>query len=93
MTELEVMIVFFTTLFFTLLYLLKKEVMYGFFVFPMWWIMGLVWLLIDPTGTSSAWSISWVFHAIGWVFLILVMAQIYDMWRLKRRGYEESELD
>lgn len=91
--EVETALVFYTAIFFTSLYVIKKWMIFGIFSFASWWVMGLMYLLLNPTATSTAYSIGWLFHVIGWVFLILVMAQIYDMWKSKKRGYERSVLD
>lgn len=90
--EIETALMFYTTIFFTALYVIKKSLVYGIFTFATWWMLGLLWLVMNPTGTT-AYSIGWFFHVIGWIFLMVVLAEVYDRWQFKKRDYEESELD
>jgi len=90
MYEIEVALTFYTTIFFTALYVIKKTLLFGVLTFATWWILGLVWLLINSTQTSL-YSIGIFFNVVGWIFFLVVMVQIIQSIRM--RNYEESELD
>jgi len=90
MYEIEVALTFYTTVFFTALYVIKKSVLFGILTFATWWMLGLIWLLINQT-QQSLYSIGVFFHAIGWIFFLTVMIQILHVVRM--RNVEESELD
>lgn len=84
-------IVFYTTCFFTLIYIIKKAIVYGVITFGGWMALGLMWLLINPMDTGYA--VALLFNGIGILFLITVIVQLFQELEFRKRGYEESDLD
>jgi len=86
--ELEIMIVFLACLFFTLLYILTIEILFGVITFGLWFAFGLIWILISPMSTSYAFG--FLFQGVGILFLVTVIYQYLRHLDLQK-GYEEEE--
>ena len=89
MIELELFIVFFTSIFFTLLYLGKRELVWGIITFGAWLTTSFMWTMINPMSTT--YSIALFFQGIAFIFLLMVVIQLLG--NLRSRGREESDLD
>jgi len=82
--------VFFAALFFTLLYVISQEVVFGILTWACWFALGLMWMFISPM--STAYTLALLFQAIGFIFLFSTIVKIlksFDFWQSR----EESDLD
>ena len=91
MIELELFIVFFTALFFTLIYVgTKGSTLWGILCYAAWQTFALMWLFIVPMSTS--YLIAWLFEAVSMIFLLAtIVGLLHSAGRLKPR--EHSDLD
>lgn len=89
MIELELFVVFFASIFFTLLYVGRRELLWGAITFGCWQVVGFLWTRIDPM--SSTYSVAILFHSIGILFGLMVVLQWLSAF--KNRNLEPSELD
>lgn len=90
MIELEIFIVFFAALFFTLLYVIAQEIVFGILTWACWFALGMMWMFISPM--STGYTIALLFQAIGFLFLLSTVVKILkalDFWQPR----EESDLD
>lgn len=97
MIGLEAQIVFWTSCFFTVIYILKQHYAWGILSFTCWFTLGWLWLILvaEPMQGSAniyaTYAVALLFHAIGFLFLLLSLAQIFRS--LNPAKYEESDLD
>lgn len=89
MIELELFIVFYTTVFFTLIYVIWKELLFGIISFGGWLAMGMMWFFINPMDTG--YTIALFFHGIGILFLLTVIVQYLRKLDLDRHGLGDDE--
>jgi len=87
--ELEVALVFYAALFFTLLYVWKEHPLFGVLTFGCWFSLGLMWLVIVPMETAYAFA--FLFQGIGVLFLIIVIIQYLQHLNVQKGYGEEDE--
>lgn len=90
MIELEIALVFYTSLFFTLLYVWKEHPLFGVLTFGSWFSLGMMWLVIVPMET--AYGFAFFFQGVGVLFLVVVIYQ-YLSHADVREGRGEPEFD
>jgi hypothetical protein len=91
MIDLEIPLVFYTALFFTLLYIWKQEPLFGVLTFGGWFSLGMMWLLIKPMETAYAFA--FFFQGVGVLFLVAVIVQYISHTDMREGRSEEEEND
>lgn len=90
MIELEIFIVFYTACFFTALYVILQDLVFGVITWSCWFVLGLMWIFINPM--STGYTIAFLFQAIGLMFLLSVIVRILRSFDFLQKP-EESDLD
>ena len=92
MIDVEVVLVFFTALIFSLLFVAKEEVLYGAISFVAWLATGLLWLPLAQESPSyfGTYVVAWLFFGVAVLFLIATIMQLLE--RLRQTA-EQSDLD
>jgi len=89
MIELEVTLVFLTTIFFTLIWIMRNfKIFWGILSSASWMTVGMMWLVITPM--ESHYSIALFFWIVGFLFLVIVIVQYINRLKVKR-GYREPD--
>lgn len=87
---LEMIVVFCTAIFFTILYMGKEKILWGLFAFASWLTVAFLWLFINPV----AYTVAFLFLGIAIVILLTVILILFQQIQLRRKGEpEESDLD
>lgn len=87
--ELEAFLVFFSAIFFTLIYLGKREPLWGVITYGCWQVTAFMWINIVPI--ESTYSVALFFQGIAIMFLLMTVLQWLNAF--KNRNLEPSELD
>lgn len=88
MIDLEIAIVFFTSMFFTIIWLVTLTSYFAVVAGVCWNVVGFMWLFIAPM--ESGYAIGLLFHGVGIILIVFGLLQVIQSIRI-RQGSVEPE--